>query len=111
MAVQRFEIFAKAISRLPSACVLSALDSECKTLEMDNKNHRLDEFEDALSIFSFRQFLRMAREGQPMRCVKPLPLDHIEFYKETIVRLVRAGEIPKKAVEQFDFTFASAVNS
>ena len=110
MAVQRFETFAKAISRMPSECVLKALDSECKMLELDHENHRLDEFDDALSIFSFRQFLRMAREGQAMQCVKRLPLDHIEFYKETIVRLVHAGEIPQMAMNQFDYTFVSTVD-
>jgi hypothetical protein len=111
MAVQIFETFAKTISNLPSECVLKALDSECKMLELDHENHRLDGFDDALSIFSFRQFLRMAREGRAMQCVKRLPLDHIEFYKETIVRLVHAGEIPKMAMEQFDYTFVSTVNS
>ena len=111
MAVQLFETFAKTISNLPSECVLKALDSECKMLEIDNENNRLEGFEDALSIFSFRQFLRMAREGQAMQCVRRLPLDHIEFYKETIVRLVHSGQIPKMAMEQFDYTFVSAVSS
>ncbi|HTV39787.1 MAG TPA: hypothetical protein VMF08_04375 [Candidatus Sulfotelmatobacter sp.] len=111
MAVQRFETFAKTISRLPSECVLKALDMECKMLETDNEHRRLDAIDDALSIFSFRQFLRMAREGQAMQCVRRLPPDHIEFYKETIVRLVHAGEIPKMAMDQFDYTFVSAVNS
>ena len=107
MAVQLFETFAKTISNLPSECVLKALDSECKMLEMDNENHPLDGFDDALSIFSFRQFLRMAQEGRAMQCVKRLPLDHIEFYKETIVRLVHGKELPESAMQAFDDVFTA----
>jgi len=29
----------------------------------------------------------------------------VEFYKETIVRLVQAGELPKGAMGQFDYAF------
>jgi hypothetical protein len=38
-----------------------------------------------------------------------LPPEHIEFYKETIVRLVQANELPPGAMGQFDFAFSPAV--
>lgn len=110
MPVRVFEIFAKTINGLPPESVFRALDLECKMLEEDQVHDRLHEMDDALSILSFRQFLRMARDGDSMHCVKPLPPDHLEFYKETIVRLVHAGQLPDAAMDQFNFTFVSVFN-
>ena len=39
----------------------------------------------------------------------PLPADHIEFYKKTVVRLVGGKELPALAMNQFDSTFVIAV--
>jgi hypothetical protein len=107
MAANIFEIFAKMISGLPPEAILRALDVECAMLEQDRENHRLDRLDDALSILDFRQFIRMVQEGAFMRSIKPLPPDHLEFYKETVVRLVQTGHLPASAMKQFDSMFVS----
>jgi hypothetical protein len=107
MPTHIFDLFTKMISDIPPQAVLKALDLECRMLEQDEESHRTDLPEDASSIMSFRQFVRMIKEGEVMHCVRPLPPDHVELYKNTIVRLVHAGELPESAMNEFDFTFHS----
>lgn len=102
-----FDIFARTIASLPTKAILKALDLECKMLERDSENHRLYLPEDAYSIFCFRQFVRVARFGGTAPACKPLPPDHLEFYKQTVVRLVQAGELPESAMKAFDDAFIS----
>ncbi|MGH7941891.1 MAG: hypothetical protein ACREE6_12625 [Limisphaerales bacterium] len=106
MSAQIFNTFAKAISDLPAEAVMTALDLQCRMLEEDFENCRIEATDEVLSIFSFRQFARMVQEEGTMHCVKRLPPEHIEFYKETIARLVRAGLLPEATMERFEFTFA-----
>jgi hypothetical protein len=100
-----FGTFSKMVSNLPAQAVLNAVELEGKMLEDDIEQHRFKMDGDAFSILSFRQFVQMAGTGNVVRCAKPLPPDHVEFYKETIVRLVQAGELPKAAMDQFDYAF------
>jgi hypothetical protein len=100
-----FGTFSKMVSNLPAQAVLKAVELEGKMLEDDIELCRFGMDEDAFSILCFRQFAQMARMGNVVRCAKPLPPDHVEFYKETIVRLVQAGELPKIAMNQFDYAF------
>ncbi|HEY1788981.1 MAG TPA: hypothetical protein VGJ73_12535 [Verrucomicrobiae bacterium] len=74
-------------------------------LNDDYVHHRIDLPEDAFSIFSFRQFLSLAKYGETMRCLRPLPPDHVEFYKTIIVRLIQANLLPASAIDMFDRTF------
>ena len=94
---------------MPPETILLALDAECKMLRGDVESQQLSASGDVFSILSFRQFVQMAKAGQVVRCAKPLPPDHIEFYKETIVRLVQARELPAESMSQFDFAFSPAV--
>jgi hypothetical protein len=103
-----FDAFRQMINDLPPEAVLKALDLQCKMLEHDLEAGRLSASEAALSIVSFRQFVRTVKVGHAMHCVKPLPPEHIEFFKGLIVRLVKAKELPPDAMEQFDFTFLSS---
>jgi hypothetical protein len=107
MELQIFGSFTKMINGLPTRAVLMALDLECKMLKNDIEVHRLDFSEDAFSIMSFRQFVRLAKQDEAMQCLKPLPPDHLEFYKKTIVRLIQANELPSSAMKLFDKTFRS----
>ena len=100
-----FGAFSKMISNTPVQAVLKSLDLECKMLEDDLEHHRLTSDEDILSILCFRQFVRMAQAEAVVSRFKPLPPDHLEFYKETIVRLVNAKELPAAAIEQFEHAF------
>ena len=105
MPLYHFDLFARTVTDLPVWAIVRALDLECKMLQDDFEHQRLTLPEDAFSILSFRQFVRMAKFGETMQCVRPLPPDHVEFYKKTIVRLVQANLLPPLAMEQFDYTF------
>jgi hypothetical protein len=107
MPVQIFARFTRALTDLPVEAVIRALDLECKMLDDDLAHERLPSSEDAASILCFGQFVRMAKVDAAMRRVKPLPPDHVEPYKETIVRLVQADELPASAMQRFDHTFQS----
>jgi hypothetical protein len=107
MPLQIFDRFTRTITNLPAEAVIRALDIECKMLEDDLDHQRLSSSEDAGSILCFRQFVRMAKFGEAMHRIKPVSPDHVEFYKETIIRLVKAKELPESAMEQFDCTFHS----
>ncbi len=100
-----FPIFSRMISHIPTPAVLRALDVECRMLEEDVENDRLNLTEDTLSILCFEGFVHMAKCGNVMRCSMHLPTDHAEFYKETVLRLVQAGELPDTAAEEFDYAF------
>jgi hypothetical protein len=105
MPLHHFDLFARTITDLPVWAVVRALDLECKMLQDDFEHQRLTLSDDAFSILYFRQFVRMAKFDEPMSCVKPLPPDHVEFYKKTIVRLVHSNQLPPSAMEQFDHRF------
>lgn len=111
MPLQIFELFAGVIARLPPEAVLKAIDLECNMLESDANERRLPVPTDAFSIFCFREFVRAVQRGQAMREVAPLPPDHLEFFKETVVRLVQADELPPAAMQQFDYIFAPDMSS
>ena len=103
--MQVFRIFSKMLGSMPAPAVLEALDAECRMLEDDVAHRRLNWTEDTLSILCFRGFLQMVKWGDVMRCSLRLPPDHTEFYKDIILRLVNAGELPGTALEQFDYAF------
>lgn len=102
-----FDIFARTIKSVPTEAILKVLDLECEMLKRDSENHRLYLPEDAYSIFCFRQFIRVAKLGESVPNCKHLPPDHLEFYKQTVVRLVQAKELPESAMKAFDDAFIS----
>ncbi len=85
--------------------ILPTLDAECKMLQDDIEHYRGNLSEDVLSIFCFRGFVQMLKADNVMRCSLQMPPDHVEFYKETIIRLVQAGEFEPSAMDQFDYAF------
>jgi hypothetical protein len=105
MQLRVFELFAKMITDVPAQGVFKALDIECQMLKSDVEHNRLPLPEDAFSIFYFREFVHAAKLGRPLSSSKPLPPDHVEFFKKTIARLVQANELPQSAAEQFDCAF------
>lgn len=100
-----FNIFSRVIRGLPGAAILAALDAECEMLEEDVEHYRSDLTEDILSILCFRGFVRMVKADNVMHCSLPMPPDHVQFYKETIARLIQTGELPPSAKNQFDEAF------
>ncbi len=101
-----FGVFSRMISSMPPQGVLKALALECKMLEDDWERNRPGLPEDAVSILCFYEFTRMVKMNNVMRCSTHLPPDHIEFYKETIVRLIDAGELPHSAMNDFNYAFS-----
>jgi hypothetical protein len=101
-----FRIFSKTIDSLPAQAIIRGLDAECHMLQDDLKRYGRKLTDDALSILSFGEYVHMVQAGNVTRCSRCLPPDHIEFYKETIVRLIQAGELPVLAMEEFDFAFS-----
>lgn len=100
-----FGVFSKVISGLPIQAVLRTIDLECNMLENDQKHHPWLVDRDASSIISFRRFLKTITLGKTLGHFNPLPPDHLEFYRETIVRLVKANELPSSAMEEFEHAF------
>jgi hypothetical protein len=107
MSLHIFDTFARMITNLPVAAVVGAIDIECKMLEDDFEYQRLSLPGAVLSILCFGQFVRMVQFGEAMSYNKRLPPEHVEFYKDTIARLVQANELPPFSMEQFDNTFHS----
>ncbi len=103
--MQIFSIFSRVIRGLPAPAILQALEAECKMLEDDIEHYRYQVTEDTLSILCFRGFVQMAKMESFMRCWLQVPRNHVEFYKETILRLVQAGELPSSAMNEFDHVF------
>jgi hypothetical protein len=100
-----FGAFSNMISKMPIQAVLKSLDLECKMLEDDLQHHRLTVDEDTFSILCFSLFVQKVKAGEVMHRLKPVPYDHLEFYKETVVRLVNANELPASAMQQFERAF------
>jgi len=111
MSHRLFELFANMVANLPVRAIPRVLDLECHMLEGDAQNHRMDFPEDAHSILCFRQFVQTARLGHAMLFPNPFPPDHIAFFKETIVRLVQADELPLSAMDQFEDAFGYSGSS
>jgi hypothetical protein len=108
MSHRLFELFAKMVANLPVRAIPGVLELECQMLQADAQNHRMDFPEDAHSILCFQQFLQTAKLGHAMLFPKPFPPDHVEFFKETVVRLVQADELPPSALDQFEDAFGNA---
>ena len=106
MSAEIFKDIARKISNLPDRGILEALDIECKTFRRDLGNCRLDLPSEVYSVLYFRLFVRAAKVGDSINCIVPLPADHIKFYRETLVRLVQANELPPSAISHFESTFA-----
>lgn len=105
-----FELFTKMVTNLPPQAIFKALDLECQMLKNDVEHNRRPLPEDAFSVFYFREFVKAIRLGRPLNYGRPLPPDHIEFFKKTMVRLVKANELPSSAMDQFDYAFVSEVS-
>lgn len=97
------------ITELPAQCIVKALDMECQMLRNDVENNRLPLPADAFSIFYFTEFVHAAKLGRILTSCRPLPPEHIEFFKEIVSRLVQAGELPQVAINQFDRVFMNEV--
>ncbi len=105
MSHRLFELFAKMVAALPARAIAKALDLQCKMLEDDIERYRINFPEDTRAILCFQQFVLRAKSGQAMQNLRPFSADYLEFFKQTIVRLVQVEELPPAAMDQFDHAF------
>lgn len=103
-----FSAFSKTIGNIPVQAVLKTIELECKMVQDDLQYGRLEAGNSALSVLYFGQFIQMVKRGEAIHSVRRLPPDHLEFYRETIVRLVNANELPASTMEQFERAFPVA---
>lgn len=107
MQSESFDNFAKLISELPDEAVIKALDLKCRQIQNDLGNDHWGLSAEAYSILYFRLFVLAERHDHPLQSVIPLPANHIEFYKKTVIRLVKAEELRPSALERLDHTFTT----
>jgi hypothetical protein len=107
MSVQLFESFSEMIDKIPAKGVLVAVELERQMLQNDVAAKRTLPFVAVHSILSFCNFLKHTVSGVDSVSTA-LPLQHINFYRKTIERLIEAGELPCEAKELFDETFSAA---
>jgi hypothetical protein len=110
MRASLFDSFATMIEGMPVEGVFRAVEIECKMLEDDLAYNREESLEEALSIESFRVFLRAAKDGLCMFSVTPLPVAHASFFKKTVERLILAKELPANAMKLFDKAYTTTPN-
>jgi hypothetical protein len=103
-----FRPFMKMVQRLPAKAIIQALELEYKMLQNDFESNRYVFTEEPLSILYFREFIQTARFGGTMFFSRPFPPEHYEFYRHTLVRLIKAGEVSPSSLEAFDHLFAPA---
>jgi hypothetical protein len=104
MGVQLFEKFAEMIDKLPAKAVLSAAQLERQMLENDIEQKRALPMVDVHSITAFCSFLENASDAIRAPRVS-VPVQHLGFYRDTITRLVKGGELPCEAGALFDRAF------
>jgi hypothetical protein len=103
-----FSQFSEMICSLPPDAIITALNLECRIVENEFESDHSSLDDDAFSILCFKQFIQLARKGTVMRCAKHLPAEHLEFYRQTVVRLVQPNELRASALEQFEEAFATS---
>ena len=101
-----FSPFVKMVQRLPAKAIIQALEVEYRMVQNDFERYRFALTEEALSILYFREFIQMTKYGGELFFTRPFPPEHCEFYRQTLVRLIEANEVPPDAVEKFDKLFA-----
>jgi hypothetical protein len=101
-----FGSFSSMIASIPVSGIPGALELEYRMLEDDLMYKRISDTEEVVSVLSFCRFIRAVADGSNILPVE-LPNDHVVFYREVVIRLVEAGELPANAIEQFSRTFPS----
>ena len=88
--------------------ILPLAESERQMIERDAAIGRVELTANTASILSFCRFLHSIAAGGAVFSV-PLPIDHLAFYRNTVERLIEAGELPFFAKERFDEIFCGSL--
>src|SRR5882672_8057065 len=90
-----FDSFADMIETIPTRAIIRTLERESRMLENDLACQRQVPFKEVESILSFCRFVEAVRTGTPVPTpAKSISSLQLEFYRQTIVRLVDAEELP-----------------
>lgn len=108
MGVHLLSPFLRMIDRIPVGAIVRAARREEQMLVDDLARGRTFLDDEAISILSFCHFLEAARSGVKIPPVA-LPMEDTAFYRKTTEKLVKAGELPGAAREQFEDVFAKPV--
>lgn len=93
------------VGRLPAAVVPKTLELERRMLEEDVEKKRTLPMDDVRSILSFCRFIEASlRGGECLPIV--VPADHLEFYRETLERLIQNNVLSADARTYFDRGFS-----
>src|ERR1700689_2723807 len=106
MKSRLFGSFSSMIASIPVNGIPGALELEHRMLEDDLLYKRIPNTQEVASVLSFCQFIGAFADGDNIFSVE-LPNDHVAFYREVVIRLIEAGELPTNAKERFDRTFPS----
>jgi len=104
MSSRFFRLFCEMIDKTPVQAVVPLAKAEYRMMEDDLAQKRLPDDDDTHSILGFCGFLLAAGCATGMACMV-LPLEHFAFYRNTVERLVAAGELPYDAKDRFDSNF------
>jgi hypothetical protein len=107
MRLSLFDSFADMIEAIPARAVIRTLERESKMLQEDLALQRPVPPVEAASIIGFCRFAEAVSRGLPVPApTSAIPAAHVEFYRQTVARLIAAGELPLHATEEFDESFA-----
>ncbi|HEY5297125.1 MAG TPA: hypothetical protein VIK59_04310 [Verrucomicrobiae bacterium] len=101
-----FDSFRGMVNDIPVKGIPRAIQLEHGMVERDLLYKRAVDMEEAESVLSFCKFFEAVTHGATILPTR-LPLQHVAFYREVVVRLIEAGELPLKAKSQFDRTFSA----
>ena len=110
----RFNTFAAVISEMPARAILHSLELERRMIEDDILSGRTFAEDDSDSILQFCRFVKGMKLAvtQP-RATVPLPVpaavlprSHVDFFRETVIRLIKAKALPDDALKRFELAFA-----
>jgi hypothetical protein len=100
-----FGPFVRMVQSLPAKAIVRGMDLEYEMLQNDFEFDRYPLTEEAKSILCFRKFVHVAKFGGIMYFTNSFPPEHYEFYRQTLVRLINANELPASTLETFDRLF------
>jgi len=100
-----FDSFARLLGVLPTKGVFKVVELESQMLNHDFDRTDTENFSDVDSILSFNRFIVAAKQQVPFEEKINIPINHIALYRNTVERLIAAGELLPEAKRQFDAAF------
>lgn len=103
MRLSLFESFASMVETMPARAIIPMLERERRMLEEDLDCQRPVPAQEAASILAFCRFIEAARKLTPANFpIQNLPARQVQFYRQTVARLVAADGLPYQAKDNFD---------